>query len=679
MNKLKKYILILIAVMAIAVSAHAVLAQENASVLYVPLIGLTAVPSPLALPEGEGDVTYNYAVKNFIKETILSDVKVTDDKCSPVKFVTGDDNGDSKLDYTETWRYACTTNLLQTTQSIATATGVANNITATHKAYATVVVGSNNPAPLVSIINITKIAYPLSLPAEGGEIIFSYKVSNPGAVPLSDVEVIDDKCQDMSGKLGDTNGNNLLDINEVWIYSCAANLTQTTTNTVVVSGFANGLKAISEATITVKVDAPITELKRNFSEEENSIFKITVWVILLGVLAALIVFFLLSQKRKPELVKKKPVSMLKVILIIIFLAVALGAGFYFLFLSSSPLLPELNKDASTETLIDTSFGWEFPIVKFPIVGPNNTQIAYSDIRDPGGIPQGLPIRLKIPVIGVDSAIEDALITSDGRMDVPVGSVNVAWFALGPHPGEIGSAVIGGHFGTSNGKPFVFYNLDKVKVDDKVYIIDDKGDSLAFIVRSIKLFDRDDDASTVFTSADGLAHLNLITCEGIWNQVNNTYPKRRVVFTDAIASETEAVKPISTAFSRSLSMGMRGADVAVLQSVLEEKGLLKMPVGVAKGYFGPLTRSAVANYQKSVGLVEDGVFNLSTKAKLVAEPSQVAIKIALPTTALTSFQSAQFSQIIRQYAKILFARPLDGAVTSLLLILILFIAFKIVRL
>jgi len=142
-----------------------------------------------------------------------------------------------------------------------------------------------------------------------------------------------------------------------------------------------------------------------------------------------------------------------------------------------------------------------------------------------------------------------LVTPDGRMDVPAGSVNVAWFALGPRPGQIGSAVIGGHFGILNGIPFVFYNLDKIKVGDKIYVLNDKGETLAFITRSISSFDRNADATTVFTSNDHLAHLNLITCEGTWNLVNDTYPKRLVVFTDAIPSEgaiTVTTKPVPAA-------------------------------------------------------------------------------------------------------------------------------------
>lgn len=297
-NVIKEFLSALLLAILFGVNTRIVSAQTSASVLYVPLIGITSVPYPLALPKGPGYVTYSYAVKNFLKEVPLTDVQVVDDKCSSVRFVTGDDNHDLKLDYGETWRYTCTTKLSVTTQSTATATGIANSLSATHKAYSTVVVGSNSPPPLVSIVNITKVAYPLSLPAEGGNITFTYKVTNPGVVPLGGVIVADDKCKAMSGKLGDTNGNNLLDINEVWIYTCTANLKQTTTNTVTVTAYANGLKAVDNATITVKVDNPGLPTAGTNPNLGNLNFKIIVWGIMSVVLVVLIVFFVLIPKRK---------------------------------------------------------------------------------------------------------------------------------------------------------------------------------------------------------------------------------------------------------------------------------------------------------------------------------------------------------------------------------------------
>lgn len=194
-------------------------------------------------------------------------------------------------------------------------------------------------------------------------------------------------------------------------------------------------------------------------------------------------------------------------------------------------VPSQNLANYRNSQIDSGFGWKIPVAKNNASGQVTDTSAYSQFRKKGGIPGGLPVRLQIPIIGVDTAIEDAYVTPDGRMDVPSGSVNVAWYALGPHPGEKGSAVIGGHFGIDKGIPKVFYNLNKLNVGDKVYILDDKNQVLEFVVKSIRLFGRDADASTVFYSTDSLAHLNIITCEGVWNKVNDSYPDRRVVFTD----------------------------------------------------------------------------------------------------------------------------------------------------
>lgn len=640
----------LVAVLLFGYGAKNVLAEDSANVFYVPLIGITSVPDPLALPEGAGDVTYYYAVKNFLKEAPLTGVTVLDDHCSPVLFLEGDDNGDSKLDYSETWRYSCTTKLSETTQSIATATGTANDLSATHNAYSTVVVDSENPAPLVSIINITKVAYPLTLPSEGGDITFTYRVNNPGAVPLSDVVVVDDKCSAMSNKLGDTNGNNLLDTTEVWVYSCTTHLSETTTNTVSVSAFANGLQAMGYATLVVTVAPSASEMTLSLPDtgdvEANPSVKILVWKILSVVLAILILFFLFTQKKS----KKKSKSLLKKIIIVLILAGLLGAGVY--------VFSQDSQDTKTDIIPEDEFGWEYPVVQFPTTGPND--IAYSDIRDPGGIPEGLPVRLKIPIIGVDSVIEDALITPDGKMDVPAGSKNVAWFALGPHPGQEGSAVIGGHFGVSGGVKFVFYDLDKLKVGDKVYVVDDKDQTLAFQVRSIRLFDRDADATEVFTSDDGLAHLNLITCEGIWNRINGLYSERRVVFTDAISAEgsVDDSEGIETP-SRTLNIGTRGEDVAELQTFLEQKGFLTIPAGAVKGFFGTLTSAAVSDYQTSVGLSPTGVFEASQLDQLVV------IQPSLPSTAIVPTESGSWTLV-------------DGLITFLLCISIVFMSVKIVR-
>jgi hypothetical protein len=104
-----------------------------------PLIHVTKVPSPLVLIAGGGMVTYTNKVTN--PGTVpLSNVRLTDDKCGPVKYISGDTNNNLKLDTVETWTYTCETELTQTTVNTITASGEANGLTARDFAIATVVV-----------------------------------------------------------------------------------------------------------------------------------------------------------------------------------------------------------------------------------------------------------------------------------------------------------------------------------------------------------------------------------------------------------------------------------------------------------------------------------------------------------------------------------------------------------
>ena len=151
---------------------------------------------------------------------------------------------------------------------------------------------------------------------------------------------------------------------------------------------------------------------------------------------------------------------------------------------------------------------------------------------PAPIIPDIPVRLKIPRINVDATIESVGLTPQGAVGVPKGSSNTSWYNLGPRPGERGNAVITGHYGIwKNGKPTVFNNLLKLRQGDKIYVKDLKGATLTFVVREVRKYDPNADASDVFISSDGKAHLNLITCDGAWNKVSKSYPRRLVIFTD----------------------------------------------------------------------------------------------------------------------------------------------------
>ena len=214
-----------------------------------PLIDLVKVPSPLALPGGPGSVTYTYTLRN-IGTVPATNITLSGDSCSPINLVSGDTNSDSVLDVSETWVYTCTTTLSATHTNTVVATALANGITATDIASATVIVGAPVVPPL---IHVTKIPSSLTLLYGGGTVTYTESVTNPGTAALSNINLSDDKCSPLNYVSGDTNGDSKLDPAETWVYTCRTNLSETTTNTAQVSGQANGLTARDFAFATVVV------------------------------------------------------------------------------------------------------------------------------------------------------------------------------------------------------------------------------------------------------------------------------------------------------------------------------------------------------------------------------------------------------------------------------------------
>lgn len=153
-------------------------------------------------------------------------------------------------------------------------------------------------------------------------------------------------------------------------------------------------------------------------------------------------------------------------------------------------------------------------------------------EDVSGEVFGMPVRLKIPKLGIDAGIEQLGVTSDGNMQAPVKVEDVGWYKQGPQPGNKGSAVIAGHFGRESyrGKA-VFDDLHTLVKDDDIFVEDDTGRVATFVVREFRLFAKDEVAPDVFTSRDGKAHLNLVTCQGKWKVTEQTYENRLVVFAD----------------------------------------------------------------------------------------------------------------------------------------------------
>lgn len=145
----------------------------------------------------------------------------------------------------------------------------------------------------------------------------------------------------------------------------------------------------------------------------------------------------------------------------------------------------------------------------------------------------LPITLSIPKINVNASIEYVGQDKEGKMDVPKIVANVAWYNLGPKPGEQGSSVLAGHFDDVQGRPAVFYNLSDLKFGDQIAVTDKNSKTKKFQVFKVQIYNVEQfPLEEVFAKEDG-TYLNLITCDGVFNQSKNSYSQRLVVYSKLI--------------------------------------------------------------------------------------------------------------------------------------------------
>jgi LPXTG-site transpeptidase (sortase) family protein len=163
------------------------------------------------------------------------------------------------------------------------------------------------------------------------------------------------------------------------------------------------------------------------------------------------------------------------------------------------------------------------------LGAYTSALTNSEEVKPEKVRYGAPVRLIIPVLKVNAPIDRVGLLSNGDMEAPGSNESVGWYRFGPNPGDTGSAVIAGHYGRW-GKA-VFGKLDSLKKGDRLQIEDENGEMVTFLVRESRIYDPEADTSEIFAQNDGRSHLNLITCEGVWDAASKTYSERLVVFTD----------------------------------------------------------------------------------------------------------------------------------------------------
>ncbi len=159
------------------------------------------------------------------------------------------------------------------------------------------------PAAATQSIHIVKIANRLTpFPYGGGDVIYTYAVTNPDTTSISDVVVTDDKCSPLTAIGGDVNHDNLLDTDEVWTYTCSDYISVTTRNIATVVGEANGVTITDTDFANIVVELSVSDTPFVPKLPKTWLIGISTWKLaLLGGIFLIFSFSFVVALRKRDL------------------------------------------------------------------------------------------------------------------------------------------------------------------------------------------------------------------------------------------------------------------------------------------------------------------------------------------------------------------------------------------
>jgi hypothetical protein len=170
-------------------------------------------------------------------------------------------------------------------------------------------------------------------------------------------------------------------------------------------------------------------------------------------------------------------------------------------------------------------------------------------------PVPVPLLLEIPELGIHASMLGVGITKSDAMDAPEGPSDdpvwqqAFWYRGSAIPGARSTALIAGHIDGGRGGAAVFGHLGDLRRGDPIVVHDTRtGLDVRFAVTGSKSYSLAEAATPAVLkriygvgpvvgkwpqpSADGLAHLTLVTCAGTF--VGGTHDHRLVVYADRVA-------------------------------------------------------------------------------------------------------------------------------------------------
>ena len=145
----------------------------------------------------------------------------------------------------------------------------------------------------------------------------------------------------------------------------------------------------------------------------------------------------------------------------------------------------------------------------------------------------VPVRLRIPALGIDAPVGSVGQAPDGTVEVPGEWQEVGWYDRGPRPGEDGPAVLLGHVDSKAG-PAVFVRLPQVQSGTVVEVVGEAGAITRFRVDRVEQYPKTRFPTEAVYLPALRPELRLVTCGGEFDRATGHYRDNIVAYASLVA-------------------------------------------------------------------------------------------------------------------------------------------------
>jgi sortase (surface protein transpeptidase) len=157
--------------------------------------------------------------------------------------------------------------------------------------------------------------------------------------------------------------------------------------------------------------------------------------------------------------------------------------------------------------------------------PAASEPAFTAVRE---VPRSqVPVRLRIPSLGVDAPVGPVAKAADGTVEVPTRWEDVGWFDAGARPGEDGPSVLLGHVDSKAG-PAVFARLPTAPAGTVVEVVGDRGQVTRWRVERTEQHPKTRFPTEAVYLPALRPELRLVTCGGEFDRATGHYRDNVVV-------------------------------------------------------------------------------------------------------------------------------------------------------